>query len=83
MLHLAFFGTTNTYHRLLYLTCRVFKYRQFLIHRRHNRHAARLPQFQSRVGIFGHKDLFNGEIIWLELGDDFRHARIDELQTRR
>ncbi len=23
MLHLAFFGTTNTYHRLLYLTCRV------------------------------------------------------------
>ncbi len=47
MLHLAFFGTTNTYHRLLYLTCRVFKYRQFLIHRRNNRHAARLAQFQG------------------------------------
>ena len=83
VLHLALFRAANADHGLLYLPGGVLKDRQVLIRRRDNRHAARLAELQRRVGVLCHKHLFDGEIVRLELGNNFRDARIDELQARR
>ena len=48
-----------------------------MIHRRYNRRATRLPEFQGGICIFCHKDLLNRKHIRLKLRDDFRHAGIN------
>lgn len=55
-LHLVFFRAAVTDDRILYFERRVFEDRQLALRRHQQRHAARVPQFQSRLDVDGIED---------------------------
>jgi hypothetical protein len=55
VLHLTFLRAANPDHRLLNLSCRVFKHRKILVHGSNNGHAARLAELNAESAFFAIK----------------------------
>ena len=67
VLYLRLFGRAGADHGLFDLPRRILEHFQILIHRRHDRDAARLAELERRIRVLGHKHLFDGEEIGLKL----------------
>ena len=83
MLHLVFLGTPFTYQGLLDLARRIFINRDPVRNDGTDRGTTGLSEFQRRIGILVHKNLFDRQLIRIEFADHLANTLENLLQAVR